>query len=64
MLGNYEFTSGFTTRTAKADGTGDALASMLLGLPQIANRAVGPSRIDGRQWFYAAYVQDDIKLTV
>src|SRR5258705_6869683 len=63
MLGNYQFTSGFTTKTPKADGAGDALASMLLGLPQIANRAVGPSRIDGRQWSYSAYVQDDFKLT-
>ena len=63
MLGNYQFTNGFTTRTAKADGTGDALASMLLGLPQIANRAVGPSRIDGRQWSYSAYIQDDFKLS-
>jgi len=61
-LGNYQFTNGFTTRTAKNDGTGDALASMLLGLPQIANRAVGPSRIDGRQWSYSAYIQDDIRL--
>jgi hypothetical protein len=61
-IGNYQFTNGFTTRTAKSDGTGDALASMLLGLPQIANRTVGPSRIDGRQWSYSAYIQDDIRL--
>ena len=62
-IGNYQFTNGFTTRTAKNDGTGDALASMLLGLPQIANRTVGPSRIDGRQWSYSAYIQDDVRLT-
>ncbi len=61
-LGNYQFTNGFTTRTARADGTGDALASMLLGLPAVANRAVGPSRIDGRQRVLSAYVQDDYKL--
>jgi len=60
---NYQFTNGFTTKTAKNDGTGDALATMLLGLPQIANRAVGPSRIDGRQWSYSAYIQDDVRLT-
>ena len=30
------------------DGTGDALASMLLALPASASRSVGPSRIDGR----------------
>jgi hypothetical protein len=62
-LGDFQFTSGFTTRTARADGTGDALASFLLGLPAIASRAIGPSRIDGRQWSYSLYAQDDISLT-
>ena len=42
VLGDFQFTSGFTTRTAKNDGTGDPLASFLLGLPAIASRAVGP----------------------
>lgn len=60
--GTYQFTNGFTTRTARNDGTGDALASSLLGLPQIASRSVGPSRIDGRQRTYSFYVQDDIRL--
>ena len=45
------------------DGTGDALASFMLGLPAIASRAVGPSRIDGRQWSYSFYAQDDFNLT-
>lgn len=62
-LGDFQFTSGFTTRTARNDGTGDALASFLLGMPAIASRAVGPSRIDGRQWSYALYAQDDFNLT-
>ena len=63
ILGDFQFTNGFTTRTARADGTGDALASFLLGLPAIASRAVGPSRIDGRQWAYNFYVQDDFNLS-
>ena len=63
VLGDFQFTSGFTTRTAKNDGTGDSLASFLLGLPAIASRAVGPSRIDGRQWSYSFYAQDDFNLT-
>jgi hypothetical protein len=62
-LGDFQFTSGFTTRTAKADGTGDALASFLLGMPAVASRAVGPSRIDGRQWTYSIYAQDDWAIT-
>jgi hypothetical protein len=63
ILGDFQFTSGFTTRTARADGTGDALASFLLGMPAVASRAVGPSRIDGRQYAYNFYVQDDFNLT-
>ena len=63
MLGDFQFTSGFTTRTARNDGTGDPLASFLLGLPAIASRAIGPSRIDGRQWSYSLYAQDDFNLT-
>ena len=62
-LGDFQFTSGFTTRTARADGTGDALASFLLGMPAVASRAIGPSRIDGRQWSYSFYAQDDYSLT-
>jgi hypothetical protein len=61
-IGNFQFTNGFTTRTARADGTGDALATFLLGMPAIGNRSIGPSRIDGRQWAYSGYAQDDIRL--
>jgi len=61
-LANYNFTNGFTTRTANNDGTGDALASLMLALPAIGNRSVGPSRIDGRQWNYSAYIQDDFRI--
>lgn len=59
---NFQFTSGFTTRTASTDGTGDPLASFFLGLPAVSNRSVGPSRIDGRQWLYSAYIQDDFRV--
>uniref|UniRef100_Q022L1 TonB-dependent receptor n=1 Tax=Solibacter usitatus (strain Ellin6076) TaxID=234267 RepID=Q022L1_SOLUE len=61
-LANFQFTNGFTTRTAATDGTGDALASFYLALPAVSNRSVGPSRIDGRQWLYSAYVQDDFRV--
>ena len=62
-LGTFTFVSGYTSRTASNDGTGNALASFLLGLPQIGNRAVGPSKINGRQRSFAAYVQDDWRVT-
>jgi outer membrane receptor protein involved in Fe transport len=62
-LGTFTFVSGYTSRSAGNDGTGNALASLLLGLPQIANRAVGPSTIHGRQPSFSAYAQDDWRLS-
>ncbi len=66
-LGSLTFTQGYTNSTAAApkatDKSGDALASALLGLPQTAVRTLGPNRIDGRQQNYAAFVQDDIRIT-
>jgi hypothetical protein len=59
-LGNLTFNSGgFTSRTASTDGTGDTLAGVLLGLPQIANRTLGSNRVYGRQQVYSGYIQDD-----
>ena len=62
VLGRFQFTNGFTTRSASSDGTGDPLASMLLGLPAVASRAVGPSRIDGRSISGSLYIQDDFHI--
>ncbi len=66
-LGSLTFTGGYTNATAAApkpgDKSGDALASALLGLPQTAVRTLGPNRIDGRQKNYAAFLQDDFRLT-
>jgi hypothetical protein len=59
VTGSFQFTNGFTTRTARNDGTGDPLASFLLALPAVGSRSDGPSRIDGRQRMFSAYVQDD-----
>ena len=56
--GYYQFTNGFTTRTATADGTGSALASMELGLPAVRQRQVGSPHMNLRQWYADAYVQD------
>ncbi len=62
-LGSYQFTNGFTTRTARNDGTGDALASFLLGMTTNAQRSVGPRRMDGRQTMLSLYLQDDVRLS-
>src|SRR5262249_46519942 len=61
-LGTFNFNTGYTPRTASNDGTGSALASMLLGLPNQASRTLGPKRLTGRQWASGYYAQDDFRL--
>lgn len=61
--GYYQFTSGFTTRTATNDGTGSALASFLLGLPAVKQRQAGIPQMQLRQWYADAFVQDSFQLT-
>ena len=62
-LGTFTMTSGYTSRTASNDGTGNALATLMLGMPQQGSRAVGPSIIAGRQWYFSAYAQDDWRVS-
>ena len=57
--GFFQFTPGFTTRTASNDGTGQALASFLLGLPILAQRQAGLPSMNLRQTGYEVFVQDD-----
>ncbi len=61
--GFYQFTNGFTTQTASADGTGYALASFELGLPASRQRQVGSPRMNLRQWYADAFVQDTWKMS-
>lgn len=61
--GFYQFTRGFTTRTATNDGTGQALASFLLGLPVIAQRQAGLPSMNMRQTAFDIFVQDDWRVT-
>ena len=60
--GYYQFTNGFTTDTASNDGTGQALASFLLGLPTVAQRQAGLPSMNMRQTNYEAFVQDDWRI--
>ncbi|HSL24157.1 MAG TPA: carboxypeptidase regulatory-like domain-containing protein, partial [Vicinamibacterales bacterium] len=57
--GYFQFTPGFTARTASNDGTGQALASFLLGLPVLAQRQAGLPSMNMRQTGYELFVQDD-----
>jgi outer membrane receptor protein involved in Fe transport len=61
--GYYTFTNGFTTQTATNDGTGDALASFLLGLPATRQVQNGVPTMDLRQWSADAYAQDTWRIT-
>ncbi len=61
--GFYQFTNGFTTRTAANDGTGSALASFLLGLPAVRQRQAGIPSMDLRQFYVDGYVQDTWRVT-
>jgi hypothetical protein len=62
-LGTFTYVAGYTSRTASNDGTGNALASLLLGLPQIGTRAVGPSTIAGRQPQFSTFFQDNWRVS-
>ena len=61
--GYYQFTNGFTTRTATSDGTGSALASLVLGLPAVKQRQAGIPQMQLRQWYADGFVQDSFQLT-
>ena len=60
--GYYQFTNGYTTETATADGSGSALASMELGLPAVRQRQVGSPHMNLRQWYADAFIQDTWRL--
>ena len=60
--GYYQFTNGFTTRTATNDNTGSALASFLLGLPAVKQRQAGIPQMQLRQWYADGFVQDSFQV--
>jgi hypothetical protein len=57
--GFFSFSRGFTTQTASNDGTGDALASFLLGLPAVATRQAGYPAMHQRSISAGLYIHDD-----
>ncbi|HTM48941.1 MAG TPA: carboxypeptidase regulatory-like domain-containing protein [Bryobacteraceae bacterium] len=61
--GYYQFTSGYTTQTANNDGTGSALASFELELPAVRQRQVGSPRMNLRQWYADAFIQDTWRIS-
>ena len=61
--GYFQFTTPITSRTSLADGTGNALASFLLGTPALAQRQAGTPSMVMRQMTYAAFIQDDWRVS-
>jgi hypothetical protein len=61
--GYYQFTNGFTTRTATNDGTGSGLASFLLGLPAVKQVQAGIPQMQLRQWAADWFAQDTFQVT-
>ena len=61
--GYFQFTQPFTSRTSFNDGTGDPLASFLLGLPALAQRQAGTPSMRLRQNAVDLFVQDDWRLS-
>ena len=61
--GYFQITSPITSRTSLADGTGDPLASFLLGTPALAQRQAGTPSMNMRQTTYDVFIQDDWRIT-
>jgi len=56
------FTSAIDASGANISGTGDASASMLMGVPSSGNTGVSIQNVS-RTWFHGVYLQDDWKAT-
>lgn len=56
--GYYQFTNGYTTDKGINDGTGSALASLLLSLPTVKQRQAGVPQMDLKNWDANAFIED------
>jgi hypothetical protein len=61
--GNFIFNGSYTADPNNPNTTGDAFADFLLGYPAETQRSVGNAQAYLRQNTYAAYVQDDWRVT-
>jgi hypothetical protein len=61
--GQYNYTGVFTSADGSGTGSGDPLADFLLGFPQTSTRTVGSGQAYLRQSVYAAFVQDDWRIS-
>ena len=63
VRGNFIFNGSYTSDPNNPNTTGDAFADFLLGYPAETQRSVGNAQAYLRQNTYAAFVQDDWRIT-
>ena len=63
VRGNYIFNGTYTQDPSNPAATGDAMADFLLGFPSQTQRDVGSPQAYLRQNDYAAFIQDDWRIT-
>jgi hypothetical protein len=63
VRGNFIFNGTYTSDPSNPGVTGDAFADFLLGYPAQTQRSVGNAQAYFRQNSYAAFVQDDWRIT-
>lgn len=61
--GEYTYTGVFTSADGSGTGSGDPFADFLLGFPQTSTRTKGSGQAYLRQNVYAAYAQDDWRVS-
>jgi Carboxypeptidase regulatory-like domain/TonB dependent receptor len=61
--GRYDYTGVFTSADGSGVGSGDPFADFLLGYPQDTTRTMGSGQAYLRQNVYAAYAQDDWRIS-
>ena len=61
--GYYQYTNGYTTDEGFNDGTGSALASLLLSLPTVKQRQAGIPQMNLKNWGASSFVEDAWQIT-
>lgn len=56
--GYYQYTNGYTTDLGFNDGTGSALASLLLSLPTVKQRQAGVPQMNLNNWGLDGFIED------
>jgi hypothetical protein len=63
VFSNFGYDNVPTGNPQNVSGTGQAMASFLLGLPSTASRIVGQDDLDLAQYLHHIYIQDDFKVS-